>query len=522
MKKLFSIFFVLALMWSTTALAQTMSVSNFAGSSFYGTWGDPTVACYLYKWNTNGSNPTCMLVVSFLESEGVTYGGRVYPPKGSYPISAAESDGTVGRYQNANSYDWVYDSSRKYSVWVNSSGTQICLWNGTWMFDEGDGGPYVHSTTTIGLSTNKSSANAGSAWLNCGVAATYYYPTIQSNDNAMGTVTSTYKSGYVYENDRSQEYKKNSVYTISATPKPGYRFVSWSDGGAQTHDITITGNTTYTANFEPEGGTQYTITVQADNDDYCTVSGGGTYYEGEEITISSASKNPHLYIFDQFMLEGEDEDQGEPSFNITVTGDATYTAYYRLANAGNITATAAHGTVSGTGSYAGGTEVTLEVTANDGYVFTQWSDGNQDNPRTVYVDGNKNYTAQFVQGVGIHVEMGRLAAYDGDAATMADGSGNDWFHIIGKSGEYEVRFESYGKSFTGGQVYGTSDVDQNWSWIKRNGVNVPLDFNDILAGDLGRLRVTAYAGAVISVISYLNISNSSSKILFYAHCALPH
>ncbi len=67
MRKLFSLLFALSILWSANLTAQTMTVSNFAGNSKYGTWGDPTVACYLYKWNTNGSNPTCMLVVSFLE-----------------------------------------------------------------------------------------------------------------------------------------------------------------------------------------------------------------------------------------------------------------------------------------------------------------------------------------------------------------------------------------------------------------------------------------------------------------------
>ena len=33
--------------------------------------------------------------------------------------------------------------------------------------------------------------------------------------------------------------------------------------------------------------------------------------------------------------------------------------------------------------------------ANTGYHFTQWSDGNTDNPRTITVTGNKTYTATF-------------------------------------------------------------------------------------------------------------------------------
>ena len=42
---------------------------------------------------------------------------------------------------------------------------------------------------------------------------------------------------------------------------------------------------------------------------------------------------------------------------------------------------AVYGSVSGSGSYEENSEVTLEVTVNDGYRFVQWDDGNTDNPR---------------------------------------------------------------------------------------------------------------------------------------------
>ena len=53
------------------------------------------------------------------------------------------------------------------------------------------------------------------------------------------------------------------------------------------------------------------------------------------------------------------------------------------------------GTVSGGGSYAHNTTVTITATPNTGYHFTQWSDGNTDNPRTVLATQNANYIAQF-------------------------------------------------------------------------------------------------------------------------------
>jgi hypothetical protein len=55
------------------------------------------------------------------------------------------------------------------------------------------------------------------------------------------------------------------------------------------------------------------------------------------------------------------------------------------------------GTVSGGGEYPNGYAVKLTATPKDGCMFVGWSDGNTDNPRTVTVSGNANYTAQFTK-----------------------------------------------------------------------------------------------------------------------------
>ncbi len=43
----------------------------------------------------------------------------------------------------------------------------------------------------------------------------------------------------------------------------------------------------------------------------------------------------------------------------------------------------------------------IEATANEGYQFSQWSDGNTDNPRTIVVDEDITLTAQFVPATAI-------------------------------------------------------------------------------------------------------------------------
>lgn len=61
-----------------------------------------------------------------------------------------------------------------------------------------------------------------------------------------------------------------------------------------------------------------------------------------------------------------------------------------------ITVTAGeHGSATGSGWYALNESVVLTATADEGYEFTQWSDGNTDNPRTITVLGDATYTCAF-------------------------------------------------------------------------------------------------------------------------------
>lgn len=53
------------------------------------------------------------------------------------------------------------------------------------------------------------------------------------------------------------------------------------------------------------------------------------------------------------------------------------------------------GTASGGGSYQEGTTITLQATANEGFRFDHWNDGNTDNPRQIVVTEDATFTAIF-------------------------------------------------------------------------------------------------------------------------------
>ena len=70
-----------------------------------------------------------------------------------------------------------------------------------------------------------------------------------------------------------------------------------------------------------------------------------------------------------------------------------YTDYYQINAESN---DSNYGEVSGTNIYKEKASVTLTAAPKKGYMFKQWADGNQDNPRTVVATEDKTYTAIFV------------------------------------------------------------------------------------------------------------------------------
>ena len=137
------------------------------------------------------------------------------------------------------------------------------------------------------------------------------------------------------------------------------------------------------------------VTVVSSNEVMGTVKGEGNYPAGAKINIM-ATPNTGFY-FQQW----NDGNTDNPR-TITVTGDATYTAIFAANdNPGqkfNVTVVSlddAMGTVTGSGQYPAGSEIVITATANEGYSFQKWHDGNTDNPRTITVTADITYTAIF-------------------------------------------------------------------------------------------------------------------------------
>ena len=145
----------------------------------------------------------------------------------------------------------------------------------------------------------------------------------------------------------------------------------------------------------------YTITALAD--DGGTVTGGGTIVESSSITLTAAANDGYTFAG---WYDGGTKVCDTAEFTVeNVTEDKTYTAKFAK-NAVSYTITAEAGTeggtVSGGGEVTEGGSITLTATANDGYTFDGWYDGNTKVCDTAEftvenVTEDKTYTARFTK-----------------------------------------------------------------------------------------------------------------------------
>ena len=199
--------------------------------------------------------------------------------------------------------------------------------------------------------------------------------------------------GTMLKADQIVEYGKPAIAPTDPT-RDGYEFTGWDKEFGN-----ITSNLTVTAQYQIKS---FTLTVLSADEQKGTVTGGGVYEYNSQVSITAVPAEG--YLFKQW----NDGNTDNPR-SITVTKDATYTAEFeqKQPEEKNFTITVVSGNetmgaVLGGGTYKEGSEVQIVAVPKDGYKFSQWNDGNTDNPRTVTVTKDETYTATFAEAVAPH------------------------------------------------------------------------------------------------------------------------
>ena len=217
-----------------------------------------------------------------------------------------------------------------------------------------------------------------------------YTVNVSANPNIGGTVTG------------GGTYNQGQLCTVTATANSGYTFTNWTENGAvvstqANYTFTVNSNRTLVANFTGQSQ-QYTISVSANPNNGGTVSGDGTYYEGESCTVRATPNTG--YTFTNWTENGNVVST-QSRYTFIVTGNRTLVANFQ-AQGFTITATADPvngGTVTGGGTYNSGQSCTLTATPATGYNFVNWTkNGQQVSTNATYtftVTESATYVAHF-------------------------------------------------------------------------------------------------------------------------------
>ncbi len=165
----------------------------------------------------------------------------------------------------------------------------------------------------------------------------------------------SYENGmYVY---RTEDDNRNIILVPNGA--------SWTNG--QTNDLAITESCCYTiTGGSGDSNNYYTSNTYIANKTYDCLPRIDT-------VVSHSFENPLAFI---------------------VTVNQKVIAHFAK-NVYSITKNAEHGTISGNSSAEYLDFVTLTVTPDSGYHFTQWSDGLKDNPRIFQITSDTTFTAEF-------------------------------------------------------------------------------------------------------------------------------
>ncbi|MBO7488903.1 MAG: T9SS type A sorting domain-containing protein [Bacteroidales bacterium] len=214
--------------------------------------------------------------------------------------------------------------------------------------------------------------------------------------------------------------------TITAIPAPGFAFVSWNDGVTDNPRVVhLMSDTTFTAIFQ--NTQQFNLQVTASDDAMGTVTGGGTYY-ASDVTITATPNLGHRFT------HWNDSVTDNPRI-VHLISDTAYVAYFEDVSAQMFTLQVSvsdetMGTVTGGGTYSGGTNNTITAIPFDNcFKFAHWNDGVTDNPRVVFLTSDTAFVAYFeerpeytVQTAANNSEWGTVTGggvyFEGDEATL--------------------------------------------------------------------------------------------------------
>lgn len=330
----------------------TLETPSVTGAATYYAYVTRSVNRYTFTFNANGGSS---------------------PSSSSITKNYNEAIGTLPTCSRAADNTYTYTFTGWFDTSATSGGTQL--------------------TTTTKVTSNKTWY---ARW-----TATYKNYTVTWNGN--GGTPSKSSSSFHYN---------DTLGTLPTATRTGYTFKGWSTsaGGSVNVSTTtkVTGNVTYYAvwtinsytwTFDANGGTGDTTKTLNYNATLSTLP-----------TASRASTAANNYTFAGWFDTDASTGGTQLTTSTKCTGNKTWYARWTASTRQyKLTVTAGTGgTVSGGGTYNYNASATLKATANSGYHFVKWSDGNTSATRTVTVTKDATYTATFEQDPYLNLDKTSL------------------------------------------------------------------------------------------------------------------
>ncbi len=210
------------------------------------------------------------------------------------------------------------------------------------------------------------------------------------------------------------QYTYGTSVSLTATPNTGYTFANWSgalSGNQATRNLTIDGNKSVTANFNP---ICYTLTRNVNPDlggnitpnllksPDCSANYQYTY--GTSVSLTATPNTGYTFAYWSGALSGTQNPQ-----NLTMDSNKSVTAHFspicytlnlnvQPSDSGDVTPDPTKSaSCPADNQYTYGTSVSLTATPDPGYRFANWSGDltGAQNPKSLTMDGDKSVTAHF-------------------------------------------------------------------------------------------------------------------------------
>lgn len=372
-------------------------------NSAYGTLPTPTRASdaqYTYTfagWYTAATGGTQVTATTKMAAKDTTVYAHWTSNTRSYTVSYQTTYGTLNR----TSQSVAYNSKGSCTLTMPDNTAEFTYTFVGWYTAANGGGTKVGSELTL-----ETPAIKGTVTYYAYVTRSTKSYTHTFNANGGGTVSpATITKAY-----------NTALGTLPTVSRTGYTFVGWFDtsatsGGTQATTTTkVTGTKTwyarwsinsYTFTFDKNGGNTPSVT---------TITKEYNTAIGTLPTCTRSADNTYTYAFAGWFDTPASSGGTQLTTTTKVTSNKTWYARWTTSTRQyKLTVTAGTGgTVSGGGTYNYNASVTLKATANSGYHFVKWSDGNTSATRTVTVTKNATYTATFEQDPYLNLDKTSL------------------------------------------------------------------------------------------------------------------